>query len=196
MKIIAFVILTMIIVSCGQKTNDDSNANLSHKDSIMNAVKDSNIVATVSDLDSVIAVDEIFPSSPFPTKNIDFNYFKKRIKIDYKFTEVMQPFFSDQIDTFKVLKWGNSYVKAHMSDGGKSFYLIDLVISDTNFVFNKKIKIGQTAETIFKKFNVKFDKNKNYKFLQLETKDGAYSAIIFYFTNNILTSIDWDPYTG
>lgn len=186
MKQVIFLILTIIFCSCGQKKNNENNIDSSYKDSNNNVI---------TKIDSLTVHDDKFALNPFPSK-IDFNYFINHIKADYKYIDIMEPYFSDEIDTFKVLKWGNSYVKALANKDVKEFFLIELLISDTNFVLNRNIKIGQSAESIFKKFNAKFDKNKNYKFLQVETKEAAYNSVYFYFTKNTLTSFEYNPYTG
>ena len=174
-KIFCFLIL-IILFACNNTSEDKKNK-------------------TNIPIDSLTIFDDEFALNPFPEK-VNFNYFLKHINVEYKFSKEMEAYLSENIDTFKVLKWGNSYVKALLKEDENDFFLVQLVISDSNFILNNNIKIGQTAESIFKKFNYKIDKNKYYKFLQVENKEAACNLFYFNFTNNILTSFEYYPYTG
>ena len=189
--IISSTILMTVLFSCSNSVDENT---LTKKIDIV----DSTVIKKEFVLDSVTIQDK-FAQSPFDKIN-DLNYFANKLK---QATNVKTKLLKDYMtigstDTIKETFWGNSFIQTLGNrQVNKDAYLLSVVINDNNISINKDIKIGQTAEAVFKIFNAKFDKTKKYKFLQVDTpSDMATSTLTFYFKDNVLIKIDYSPYTG
>ena len=194
MKTIILTLSSILLLSCNSVVKDN-NANVQSNDT--NMVKtpvDLSVVDPII-LDSII-VENKFVNTPFD-KNDDMKYFNKIISKQTKVNvELKEGYEENVMDTVKTIYWDKSYIEI-LTNKTTDRFLQYAIINDNNIVLRNNIRIGQDLKTVCSAFNIKYDPEKMYKYIELTTtSEEAGTYLTFYFKENILVSIVYSPYTG
>ena len=187
-KIVSASILTLILSSCGQtETSIPTTTSTTEPDKI--AVDNKTV-------DSVTVESGFLANSPFSDVS-ELDYFNKLMSKSTKTSVKTEKSIHDNTltNTIKTIEFGQSVIETLTTSSGKTL-LRYASVDDSNFELKNKIKLGVPADKVFSTFNVNYDSNKSYKFLQLNSPDslGGGSSLTFYFTKDTLTRIFYWPY--
>ena len=105
----------------------------------------------------------------------------------------------NMMDTLKTIYWGKSYIQTLNNISIDKTMLLFATIKDKRFALRNNLRVGMTIEQVFKAFNVKYDRSKNYKFLEVTSPEGGgeigfVSYLTFYFEKDTLSEISYQPY--
>lgn len=187
-QIVFMIPLLVLLASCGSNTNN----NISEQ-----AAKDSVVTQQLPLMDSVEIVDSI-AAWPFTDSIINSRYFKDKIGKRAKVTEELlaNEYEPAIIDTVRTIEWDSSYVKTLSNVYTGTEYLQTTRIADPAISFKKNLRVGMPEEAVFKHFNQPYDKAKQYKYFLVSFGDGAENYLIFFFENQKVKYISFQPYTG
>ncbi len=192
MKKIIILSLLGFLVSCSNSKND--NVLSSSKDTLGGASS-----SETMRYDS-LSIEDWLVQSPFETKD-EYLYFKKQLKSSTKTIVELEPNQHDDnmMDTLKTIYWGKSFIQTLNNISIDKTMLLFATIKDKRFALRNNLRVGMTIEQVFKAFNVKYDRSKNYKFLEVTSPEGGgeigfVSYLTFYFEKDTLSEISYQPY--
>lgn len=182
------LLLPFFVFAC----NSDDMGEPEHTD-----LPDVAVVDTLPQLvfDSVIVSHEL-ANTPFHAED-NFIYFEEiQNQSDSAILEIVPGMHDESVmDSITTLYWG----KSSMSKLKNEFICCDLMqsvfIEDDRLKLRNGIGVGDSAHGVFSSFDLEFDPDKNYSFIQLEAGE-ATNFLIIVFTNNVVSRIVYWPYTG
>jgi len=190
MKKTIILIALIALYSCHKAT--ESNPQSITKDSITDAYKKVKLIP-----DSVSMVNSI-ADAPFDKNNHNLNYFIKKFNESTKCVNALKTNNYDEsiIDTITTVYWGKTYIKKLNNTLIDESVLLEAHVVDDKFTLTNGVTVGQQAINVFRTLKAKYNNDRDYKFLELRSRDnemGFINHLKINFKNNIVSEIIYLP---
>ena len=190
MKKTIILIALIALYSCHKAT--ESNPQSITKDSITDAYKKVKLIP-----DSVSMVNSI-ADAPFDKNNHNLNYFIKKFNESTKCVNALKTNNYDEsiIDTITTVYWGKTYIKKLNNTLIDESVLLEAHVVDDKFTLTNGVTVGQQAINVFRSLKAKYNNDRDYKFLELRSRDnemGFINHLKINFKNNIVSEIIYLP---
>ena len=190
MKKTIILIALIALYSCHKAT--ESNPQSITKDSITDAYKKVKLIP-----DSVSMVNSI-ADAPFDKNNHNLNYFIKKFNESTKCVNALKTNNYDEsiIDTITTVYWGKTYIKKLNNTLIDESVLLEAHVVDDKFTLTNGVTVGQQAINVFRTLKAKYNNDRDYKFLELRSRDnemGFINHLKINFKKNIVSEIIYLP---
>jgi len=192
MKMKKTIILISIIAlySCHKAT--ESKPQDITKDSISDAHEKVKLTPDSVSMTSSIA------DAPFDKNNHNMNYFIKKFSKSTKVIKTLKTNNYDEsiTDTISTIYWGKTYIKKLDNTSINESVLLEVHVVDDKFTLTNGVAVGQQAINVFRTLKAKYNNDRDYKFLELRSRDnemGFINHLKINFKNNIVSEIIYLP---